>query len=501
MLLYASLTLQRPCAWRMGWPRLRRTWTGPGAFQIAGQILLAFAPCAASLWGMPAQGAAQTQVPLIVAKGVPLRIRLQTRVPIKYAGVPVEGALERTIYVYDSPVIPAGSEVFGRVVKVQSAPRLRRARAILDGSFTPLRTAQVEFDTLVLKDGRRIPISTRVMAGAGPSILLVSGGKRKDKPKGVLAGEWRRVSAEKDMLVAEARAPGKMRRLKEKAKELAAAKIPYHRQAFQPGAIFTAVLQKPLDLGVETAPRVSGIDAPLPADSIVHARLVTPLSSATAHQGGPVEAIVTVPVFSSQHQLMVPEGSRLEGTVVRVKAARRLRRNGDLRFTFHRLEPPGAGAPPETIQASVQKVEVNKSEHLRLDSEGGLAPAPSRKKYVAPALSLFLAVQAATPDRDAVSNDVAGAVPGQGGAAGKVLAGGWGFGLVGSTLSLAVKSRAVAAGFGFYGAAWSIYSNLLAKGRNVVFPANTPMEIKLGGHERPGAKMPLPPPPAAAPHG
>ncbi|HEV2418671.1 MAG TPA: hypothetical protein VGX94_12775 [Terriglobia bacterium] len=452
--------------------------------------------------GLPAQSAPpQLQVPLTVAKGVPLRVRLKTRVPIKHVGVPVDGILAAPVYVYDRPVIPAGSEVLGRVIKVQSAPRLVRARAIMNGSFTPLRTAQVEFDTLVIEDGRRIPISTRVMAGAAPSIQLVSAGNQKSagRATGLLAGEWHEISAEKNEVVGALRAPGKIQRMKHAAKKLIAAEIPYHRQAFQPGTIFTAELQAPLQFGMATLPatELSKVGSPLPPDSILHARLVTPLNSATARQGGPVEAIVTQPFFSAKHQLIVPQGSQLEGTVMRAKAARRLRRNGNLRFTFQRLVPPDVHAPPETIQASVQRMEVARSSHLKLDAEGGVAPAPSKKKYVAPALSLLLAVQAATPDRDAVSGDVAGAVPGQGGVTGKVLAGGWGFGLVGSALSLAVKSRAFTAALGFYGAAWSVYSNLLTRGRDVVFPANTPMEIRLGSHERPGLKMPLPSPPQA----
>lgn len=75
---------------------------------------------------------------------------------------------------------------------------------------------------------------------------------------------------------------------------------------------------------------------------------------------------------------------------------------------------------------------------------------------------------------------------------GKVLAGGWGFGLVGSAVSLATKTRAITAALGFYGAAWSIYSNLLTRGQNVVFPANTPMELLLGSHASAGRQMPLP---------
>ncbi|MDE3181143.1 MAG: hypothetical protein KGM47_15975 [Acidobacteriota bacterium] len=435
-------------------------------------------------------------IPLTVTKGVTLRIKLQNRLPIKKAGLPVVGRLTAPVYVYDRPVIPAGTEVLGSVTEVRDAPRMVRARAILNGSFTPLRTAQVEFDTLVLKNGKRIPIATQVMPGAAPAILLVSRGKdaANDPPAGLMAEARETISEEENRLRTAIHRPDKKGWLKEKARELVAAEIPYHRQSFQPGTVFTAKLLAPLSFGVESLPatEVADVRWPPPPDSLIRARLATAIDSSTAHPGNPVRAVVTQPLFSAKRQLIIPEGSRLEGVVIQAKAARRLHRNGRLRFTFQHIEFPSGR--PEVIHASVERIEAAKSSHLRLDSEGGAAPAPSKKKYLAPALSLFLAVQAATPDRDAVSGDVASAAPGQGGAVGKVLAGGWGFGLVGSAISLAVKARAVTAAFGFYGAAWSIYSNLLMRGQNVAFPAGTPIEIRLGSHWRPGSSMPLPSP-------
>lgn len=476
---------------------------GPNARRLAAWCI-ALTCSAVSLPARP--GNPQIQVPLTVAKGVPLHIKLQARVPINKVGVPVDGRLTAPVYVYDRAVIPAGSEVLGRVTQVRRAPKLVRARAILNGSFTPLRTAQVEFDTLVLQNGRRIPISTLVMPGAAPVMQLVSGGNKNSKAgldpaSGVLAGTRARLAAQKDAVMAAIRSPHKIRRLKGEAKKWVAAEIPYHRQAWQPGTVFTAEIQAPLNFGVEAVPtaELSAVGSPLPPDSLLRARLVTPLDSATAHPGAPVEAIVTEPLFSAKRRLIVPQGSRLEGRIVEAKAARRLHRNGKLRFTFQHIDLPAT--PPATIHASVERVEVAKSAHLKLDAEGGVQPAPSKKKYLAPALSLFLAVQAATPDRDAVSGDAAGAVPGQGGAVGQALAGGWGFGLVGSAISLATKSRAITAAFGFYGAAWSIYSNLLTRGHDVVFPAQTLIQIRLGSHQRPGSRVPLPPPAPAASQG
>jgi hypothetical protein len=49
-------------------------------------------------------------------------------------------------------------------------------------------------------------------------------------------------------------------------------------------------------------------------------------------------------------------------------------------------------------------------------------------------------------------------------------------------ISLLAHSRPVSAGFAFYGAGWSVYSHFVARGVDVVFPKNTPMEIRFGTH-------------------
>jgi hypothetical protein len=61
--------------------------------------------------------------------------------------------------------------------------------------------------------------------------------------------------------------------------------------------------------------------------------------------------------------------------------------------------------------------------------------------------------------------------------------GGADFGLVGTVIGLAAHSRPVSSGFAFYGAGWSVYSHVEARGNDVVFPKNTPMEISFGSHE------------------
>jgi hypothetical protein len=54
-------------------------------------------------------------------------------------------------------------------------------------------------------------------------------------------------------------------------------------------------------------------------------------------------------------------------------------------------------------------------------------------------------------------------------------------------------SRVVASGFGFYGAAMSIYSHFLARGRDVVYPKDMSMVIGLGTRD-PHTAASAPPP-------
>jgi hypothetical protein len=55
-----------------------------------------------------------------------------------------------------------------------------------------------------------------------------------------------------------------------------------------------------------------------------------------------------------------------------------------------------------------------------------------------------------------------------------------GFKLVGTIVGAFAHSRVVATGFGSYGAAMSVYSHFLARGRDVVYPMNMSMILDLG---------------------
>ena len=68
---------------------------------------------------------------------------------------------------------------------------------------------------------------------------------------------------------------------------------------------------------------------------VIEARLTQDLSSATTKQGETVDAVLTKPLLDdTKKQVILPEGTHLEGVILQAKPARWFARNGKLRFTF-----------------------------------------------------------------------------------------------------------------------------------------------------------------------
>jgi hypothetical protein len=426
--------------------------------------------------------AAPEPIALRVPPGVPLHVTLQKPVRIKQAGIPVEGRIAEPVYVFDRLVVPAGSQVLGRVSQVEKISGKRRALAIANGDFTPWRTPHFDFDTLVLKDGTRLRLETTVSRGVPDMVHLVAGANDKKKKGRVgTAVDQARQSAQQSeqQTIQQIKAPGKMKRLE----AALAAELPYHRQILPAGTSFTAVLKAPLDLGQAqpSADELSQLGSEIPPGSIVHVRLVTGLSSALDHKGSPVQAVVSEPVFTTNHQLILPEGARLEGNVTQAVPARRMGRNGQLRFTFRQIQV--AQAAPRPVEASLQGIDAASSAHTVVDSEGGAHAVTPKTRYIAPAIDVVLAL-GSLDGLDPHNHDrIADGLGPQGpDVAGGAIRGGAGFGLLGSVVGLAAHYRPVSAVFAFYGAGWSVYSHVLARGTDVVFTKNTPMEIRFGTH-------------------
>ena len=445
-----------------------------------GAILLISSVCAAQ---QPAQQSPikSNVIPLTVKRDIPIRVALEKSVRIKHVGAPIEGRVIQPVYVFDRKVIPAGSTLVGSVTKIDPISRKQRLMALANGNLTPFRQAHIEFNTLVLKDGKHLPIQTAVSPGTSNVVRLVAGGKsaKSGRIHGKIAEVRRQIGESERQAIAAFKAPHKLKRLE----SILTAQQPFHREFISEGTEFTATLKNPLTMGTETLPpnEMKNLGSGIPPSSTVHVWLTTPLNSAKDHKGAPVEAVVSQPLFSTNHQLILPEGSRFEGVVTQAVPARRLNRNGKLRFTFQRIEMPQGAV--RKVEAGLQAASVAKSAHLKIDSEGGAHAVSSKKKYIMPAIDVLLATSSFDGESQQRAIQESG---GQGGdVAGGAVRGGVGFGLMGSLIAMAARSQPVTAGFAFYGAAMSVYSHIMGRGSEVVFPKDTDMEIRFGTHEAP----------------
>jgi hypothetical protein len=115
--------------------------------------------CNASATAQTAADEETPRIALSVPSGAPLRLYLTKRVS-KRTGAPVEAKLLESVFAFDREVIPAGTVAQGQVSRVQPVGKWQRARAIVNGDFTPLRSALLEFTTLIMPDGHTVSTHT-----------------------------------------------------------------------------------------------------------------------------------------------------------------------------------------------------------------------------------------------------------------------------------------------------------------------------------------------------
>ncbi len=430
---------------------------------------------------LPALPSSSQSIQLSMPKGTPLQVALDQEIRVKNVGQPVHAIIVEPIYAFDRLVVPVGSQVTGQVTRIETISGGKRTLAALDADFTPERRVELSFGDLALPDGRHFQLSTSVTPGSGQVIRFVSAAGSKER-KGVkdAASESARQAKEQarqewDKAMKQLKTPGRTHRLKRYIE----AQLPIHSQYIPVGTIYFAELDAPLDFGTEvmTPQMASSIGGALPPGSVVHARLVTALTSANSQKGEAVEAVISRPLVGGDHELLLPQGSLLSGTVSQVRPARRMKKNGQLRIRFQELTPPDG--VQEKVEVTLEGVQSGKDANVRLDSEGGAEATTPKTRYLATALSLTLAAVSMRSD-----SDVDHGVAHPGGDTGPRVAGGAnGFKMVGVALGLAVHSRALGYMMGAYGAGMSVYSNFIARGQEVAFPKNTAMEIGIGRRE------------------
>src|ERR1700676_4882505 len=447
------------------------------------------------------------KIDLVVPQGSTLRIARDQRTRISHPGDAVHGKVVETVYAFDQPVIPAGSIATGHVIKVDNVTAVRRTMSYANGDFSPFHNYGVTFDIVTLPDGRQLSVATTVSAGTAQVVhLSTSAEKQKTAAQRAAEAGKGKIHETEDQIHQsweQVTAPGKMDRLK----RYIVAQSPYRHQYIEPGTRFNADLDNPISFGEiqRSSDDLTALASALPPNTTLKARLLGEVNSATATRGTRVEAVLTEPLYSPAHRLILPVNSRILGQVVQAKAAHKFHHNGELRLIFERIEIPAEAerAASETapklvapnsandsrseltrpeltrrgnlrMTGNIEGVEVDRRDHMVLDDEGGARTTDSKTRYLSTGVAILLAAAASHSDGERGSVDSAGD-PGV-----RTAAGGSGFRLVGALVSLGAKSQPVSIALGVYGASSSVYTNFLSRGHEVIFPKDTPLEIGFG---------------------
>jgi hypothetical protein len=403
----------------------------------------------------------QTDNTVVVQAGTPMQTKLTRRVPMKI-GQPITVALVYPIYVGDRLALPAGCFAHGRIVSL-NADRQRRNDARLNADFTPYYKPVVRLNEIELPNGNVIPISTYDASDGGPLLHLSPPAHAK---RSRIRQQWQVAKQRVGDATHTLTAPGKADRLK----RLLYSQLPYHPEQLDAGISWSFALAGPVKLASskpveESKSRAAAVGVP---SNLLHAYLDQALSSKDEKAGNAFRATVAEPVRDVQHNVLIPEGAIVLGTIVRARPARSFGRSGVLRFDFRQLQLPGE--PQQQVSGTVVGADSRSGVKLQLDAEGEVKPE-QQSKILVPLAMVLLASRPLDDD----FNQAGGATVGSNG-----------LGLIGRLVGIASTSRNVAAGIGFYGTAISVYRRWIRRGREIEFPQFTRIDIELsrrGGRE------------------
>jgi hypothetical protein len=237
----------------------------------------------------PRSASPPSSISLAVPAGTPLPIVLDKEVRLRKVGQPIHGKIAEPVYAFDKLVVPAGSQVTGRIIAIARVSAQKRTLAALDANLSPYRDVQVSFDDLTLPDGRHMLLQTTVSPASKGVLQFAAAAEPDNQNKRDKKTQAKKLASSK---VSEARqeisrnwqtakqqvkTPGKIHRLE----RYVIAQLPYHPQYLDAGMRYNAELKQPLDFGNESlSPEVlQDFGSAPPPGSVVHALLATPLSS------------------------------------------------------------------------------------------------------------------------------------------------------------------------------------------------------------------------------
>jgi hypothetical protein len=409
-------------------------------------ILVSFSFIATSVTFTAAEEGQPSLNTVVVESGNDLRCRLEKGLRITKPGEPITAKLVEPVYDGTTLAIPEGSTIKGHVSSISTTPMKNRARRLLSGDLTPPRTANVTFDHVILPDGTAVQIHTNTTVGIRDVQIA------QYLPKSQHPGIRQKMKNGAKPL----REPNKFQRLR----QAAITSLPYHPEYLDQGTIFDVTLLDPIRTPAPVRPAEAH---PLLGDSYLHLRLLTPLKSEMIAHGAAIEAAVSRPYYNSDHVLLYPAGTKLQGTVTKAVAAGWMKKNGQLLFSFHSAQTPD-GATTDMI-ATVAGIQAAGGQRLAVGLEGNVRATTSLFSRLRAPVSLVgpsRAVADISLDKTAWSRAGEGRT---------------GFGLFGA--GAAQASAATAIGFGYFGAAVKMYDAFLARGSNVDLPVNTPILLRI----------------------
>jgi hypothetical protein len=410
----------------------------------------------------------------LVPAGVPLRVALDKSYSLK-VGTRLEGHLTEPVYLIDHVAIPADSKVFGTITGKHSASRQVRTAAMFNGDLTPLKNADVTFSELETPDGRHFNIDTDATERTTKVVRMATPDQAPRRSLG------QRIAAAFRWTKRETGAAFSSTHKMDTAKQALYAQIPVHPQELWAGTQYDAELKQPLELTGQDVPApVAAADlGELKLSGDIEARLVDPVDSSTATAGMPVEAVLTQPLFENDPaaavqvadgtvpaqaqvhgKLLLPEGTRLIGSVVTAKPAGMFGHNGSLRLTFRKVELPAGDE--RLVHGRVIAAESVKSDRLQIDEEGQIK-ANGGSRFLAPiTLGSLAAVSDSTGAgliREAMSSN--------------------GLDLLTRIVGTASSNAGLISGFAYYEVGKVVFDTWIARGHEVVFAKNTRLEIEL----------------------
>jgi hypothetical protein len=382
---------------------------------------------------------------LVVEPGNDFRAALQKGVRLKSVGQPITAKLLEPVYAGEVLAIPAGSTVKGHVSSISKVPMRKRVGRLLDGDFTPPKTAHVTFDQLVLSDGTIVPVHSDSAVGIGRTT------NSRYLPKAQRPGVRQKLKS----AMAPLKEPNKLQRFS----ETVVTSLPYHPEYIDQGTIFDTTLLEPATLQVPFQANTASAQA----SDYLHLHLLTSINSSTSKAGSQIEAVVSQPYYQADHQLLFPAGTRITGTVQKASSAGWMKRNGSIVFGFRSVQMPDGTT--KDIHSTVGGIQAEQWEGLDVGKEGEIKATTSPLARILAPVSLIGPSRAVS---DSTLQKTAWSRSGEGRK---------GFGLLGAGAAQASVGTAI--GFGYFGAAKRLCNAFLTKGSNVELPIYTPISLRL----------------------